>query len=835
MCPMLPSPLRCLLSALILPLAMIALAGAAAAQCEPQWQAGDPIVTPLGEVTATLVWDPDGAGPATSVLVAGGNFTVGTMVSVPIATYDGTQWAPLGTPPAGTVTALALWNGQLVAAIGGIPGAYAVVAWNGTAWQSLGSISSLAGSGLPVRAMAVFQGSLVVAGLFHSIGGVPVNNIARWDGAAWSPLGAGVSGDARALAVFSGVLYVGGDLTAAGGLSVGNLATWNGSAWAATQRLNGPVNKLATRIGQGIADSHLFAGGEFWIIGTGPGAITAHSVARYNGSTNAWTAMGTTLNGSPCRGLFVRSFGISSYEVVAGVNNQFPIRRWDGTTWQPLGSLGSGTAPTTFTYFGGQYVAGLPNPRAILKLVSGTWQPLPIPGFVGPVFTMLDHGSDVVIGGMITIAGVSMNGIARGTSNAWSPLGSGVTGANGAVYTLAKMPNGDIVAGGVFSTTGGGAGNNIARWNGTTWSPLGSGLDGPVRALLAMPNGDLIVGGSFLTAGGNSAPYVARWNGSAWSSMAGGMNGEVHALLRLPNGLVVAGGDFTLAGSILGYANRVASWNGSTWAPLGTGLGGGVDGGVRALASMPNGDLMVGGTFQSAAGLWTPNLASWNGSYWAAMPAGSQMQTVTSLAALPNGDLVVGGSPCLRVTGTSFSTLPIGGGSVHAVAMTRSGDLIVGGDFTTVDGLPSANFARLVPPCAATVVPYGAGCTGSAGPVVFTATDLPWLGGTYRATATGIAAGAVAFDVLGLQATSTPLSLIHPAGGAGCNNLVMAIAVRFLVPSNGTVTMQLVVPADPAFLGMPLFDQVQQVEVGASQAITAITSSNGLRLTIGTL
>jgi len=828
---MLPSTVRSLLSALVVPLAMIALASTAAAQCEPQWQAGDPVVTPLGEVAATLVWDPDGAGPATSVLVAGGNFTVGSMVSVPIATYDGTQWSPLGTPPAGTVSALTLWNGQLVAAIGGIPGAMAVITWNGSAWQSLGSISSAVNFALPIRAMAVFQGSLVVAGLFHSIGGVAANNIARWDGAAWSPLGAGVSGDARALAVFSGVLYVGGDLTAAGGLSVGNLATWNGSVWAATQRLNRPVNKLATRIGQGIADSHLFAGGEFWIIGTGPGAITAHSVARYNASTNAWTAMGTTLNGSPCRGLFVRSFGISSYEVVAGVINQTPIRRWDGTTWQPLGSLGSGQPPTTFTYFAGQYVAGLPNPRAILKLVSGTWQTLTTPGFVGQVFATLDHGNDVVIGGLITIAGVPMNGIARGTSNAWSPLGTGVTGTNGLVCALAKMPNGDLVAGGVFTVGGGGAGNYIARWNGTTWSPLGSGLDGTVRALLAMPNGDLIAGGSFLTAGGNSAPYVARWNGSAWSSMAAGMNGEVHALVRMPNGDVVAGGEFTLAGSILGYANRVARWNGSTWSPL----GGGVDAGVRALALLPNGELMVGGPFQFAAGLWTPSLARWNGSVWAAVPAGSQTQQVSSLAALPNGDLVVGGDTLLRITGNSVTTLPIGGGGVDAVTTTRSGDLLVGGDFATAGSMASANFARLVPPCAATVVPDGAGCTGSAGPVVFTATDLPWLGGTYRATATGIAAGAVAFDVLGLQATSQPLSLIHPAGGAGCNNLVMAIAVRFLVPSNGTATMQLVVPADPAFLGMPLFDQVQQVEIGASQAITAITSSNGLRLTIGTL
>ena len=50
----------------------------------------------------------------------------------------------------------------------------------------------------------------------------------------------------------------------------------------------------------------------------------------------------------------------------------------------------------------------------------------------------------------------------------------------------------------------------IARWNGTSWSALGSGLNGHFLALTTLPNGDLVAGGLFRTAGGVVSAYVAR-------------------------------------------------------------------------------------------------------------------------------------------------------------------------------------------------------------------------------------------------------------------------------------------------------------------------------------
>lgn len=80
----------------------------AAAQCTLQWQPADPPPYLNGPVAATAVWDPDGAGPATALLVVGGdNLAGGPVPTAGIAAYDGTQWLPMGTPPSFLVTSRA--------------------------------------------------------------------------------------------------------------------------------------------------------------------------------------------------------------------------------------------------------------------------------------------------------------------------------------------------------------------------------------------------------------------------------------------------------------------------------------------------------------------------------------------------------------------------------------------------------------------------------------------------------------------------------------------------------------------------------------------------------
>jgi hypothetical protein len=82
-----------------------------------------------------------------------------------------------------------------------------------------------------VRALQVYNGELVAAGCMTQIGGVPVNNIARCDGSAWQPLGAGLNGSAQALTVYAGKLIATGGFVVAGTATVNGVARWDGTSW----------------------------------------------------------------------------------------------------------------------------------------------------------------------------------------------------------------------------------------------------------------------------------------------------------------------------------------------------------------------------------------------------------------------------------------------------------------------------------------------------------------------------------------------------------------------------------------------------------------------------
>ncbi|MFZ4576023.1 MAG: WD40 repeat domain-containing protein, partial [Phycisphaerales bacterium] len=313
---------------------------------------------------------------------------------------------------------------------------------------------------------------------------------------------------------------------------------------------------------------------------------------------------------------------------------------------------------------------------------------------------------DLIAGGeFATAGGVTVNFIARWNGSSWLPLG---TGMSNAVRALAVMPNGDIIAGGGFLNAGGRQVNYIARWDGTSWSALGSGMWGTnfpvVHALCVLPSGELIAGGDFITAGGVTVNRIARWNGSAWAPLGGGTSGSVRALAFTPNGDIIAGGNFLTAGGVV--ASHIARWDGASWSSL----GGGMDSGaatsfVYALAVMPNGDLVAGGTFSAAGGQVVRSIARWNGTVWAPLGPGAG-GLVRTLCPLPNGDIIAGGwlgiNWVRRWNGSSWTTI---GSSfadpnqshsygVNSLVVLQSGDVIAGGNFGSVDGLWTNFIAR---------------------------------------------------------------------------------------------------------------------------------------------
>jgi hypothetical protein len=168
-------------------------------------------------------------------LIAGGGFhqvNVDTLSS--IAAWDGTKWTPLGSElNKGSVTAMTIYEGDLVAAVHvyGVGDSSFVATWDGNSWRSMGALNGY------VNAMTEFQGLLYVGGSFNTAGGVPAKGMAAWNGTVWTSVGGGIGGGMNstghvlALAVDGATLVAGGDFLTAGGVPVVNVARWNGTVW----------------------------------------------------------------------------------------------------------------------------------------------------------------------------------------------------------------------------------------------------------------------------------------------------------------------------------------------------------------------------------------------------------------------------------------------------------------------------------------------------------------------------------------------------------------------------------------------------------------------------
>lgn len=210
-----------------------------------------------------------------------------------------------------------------------------------------------------------------------------------------------------------------------------------------------------------------------------------------------------------------------------------------------------------------------------------------------------------------------------------------------------------------------------------------SGASGGVFALTTYDDGSgpaMIAAGTFEAAGTAVAGGIARWNGvtNSWTSLGTGVSagtldgGHVSALTTfdpdgtgpLPPGLVAAG-DFTTIDGV--SANHVASWNGTAWTPLGAGT----DRPILALAiydddgAGPRGAaLYAGGRFEHAGGVLARSIARWNGATWEPLSNGVA-GPVSSLAAFdPDG---AGPAPEELVAGGFFESA----GSVSAARIAR--------------------------------------------------------------------------------------------------------------------------------------------------------------------
>ncbi|MBL8863185.1 MAG: hypothetical protein JNK02_14410 [Planctomycetes bacterium] len=533
----------------------------------------------------------DGAGPALYICGSG---SVGGTSGATIGKLVGGTWVALPSTSNGPVSCLKSWNdgsgaklyaGGRFTTLAGV-NAPRIARWDGSAWASVGG--GMAGSGGTVSVLALERydagggQQLYAFGNFATSGGLATNGFARWNGSAWSALGAGVTPTTlnKCLGLYDdgspggSKLVLGGQFTRAGTYAVQGLATWDGmySTLGPGVGTTGAVSAIAIHdSGSGPA---LFMAGNFDAAG---GAPDVQDVGRWDG-TNL-TSMGSGTDG-PIYALASHDDGSGRMLYAGGQfhamdgSPAFYAARWNGSGWSQVG----GGLPGRVVEFveaddgAGTQLFAIGNFAPSVRRWDGvTWSSVPWdPLFQVETAVMFDDGS----GPRLHAAGTQHHPdttfercVARLDGNAWTKLGGAFEFVPGALCVYDDGGGPRLHAFGEFNTVGGVAIEGAAKWDGATWVQLGAGLGpaGPVTAeVFSTAVWDdqtdsralLYVVGAFTQAGGSPVSNIAAWDGLAWHDVGGGANNRIEAIQiyqQAGGPDLYVGGTFTQVGTRVAY------------------------------------------------------------------------------------------------------------------------------------------------------------------------------------------------------------------------------------------------------------------------------------------
>ncbi len=368
-------------------------------------------------------------------------------------------------------------------------------------------------------------------------------------------------------------------------------------------------------------------------------------------------------------------------------------------------------------------IAGQSAQRITRLLVNGqadsTFPPIVVNGEVFAIGLQAD--GKILIGGAFTEVGtIARNRIARLNANGTldSSFNPG-SGANASVRAIAVQANGGVVLGGSFTEINGIVRNRVARLNAngtldTVFDP-GLGANAVVRALALQADGRVLVGGGFSSVAGVLRSRIARLdtNGLLDSSFdpGAGANSAVFSLALQADGQILLGGLFNNVGGAARSGIARLNANGSLDSSFAPGTG--ADDQVAVIVQQADGRILLGGIFTSFDGTARGRLArlSTSGALEIAFSPGvGTNDSVLAIAVQDDGRVLLGGDF------TSFNGIarnrmtrlnPNGGldvgfnaGSganavVRAIAVQADGRVLLGGEFTSINGTVRTRVARL--------------------------------------------------------------------------------------------------------------------------------------------
>jgi uncharacterized delta-60 repeat protein len=293
------------------------------------------------------------------------------------------------------------------------------------------------------------------------------------------------------------------------------------------------------------------------------------------------------------------------------------------------------------------------------------------------------------------------------------------TNADNEIRVALEQPDRKILIGGMFTQFGHGPHQGIARLqpDGALDETFTATAVGYVHALALQPDAKLLLAGEFTSVNGQACHRIARLNpdGSLDQSfnLSVGVGQDLRAVLVQPDGHILAGGHFNnVAGRRQGGVARFNS-DGSRDATFHPGAG--TTAFVWSLALQADGKILAGGAFETFNRKPCRRLVRLesDGTVDAAFGTGSGADaTVFAVALQADGKILVGGDftrinqvernriARLNPDGSVDMTFNPGAGpntGVRCLALPPDGKILIGGVFTSVDGVARNRIARLKP------------------------------------------------------------------------------------------------------------------------------------------
>ena len=613
-----------------------------------------------GQIRAAVL---QGSG-ASAKLIIGGDFRTITGVRRDfLARLDAATGAfdATFTPSVfGTVNALALQaDGKLVAGVSN-----SVARFDGTTGATDTTFSPGSGFNNSVLALALDNSSpqrIIVGGTFTSYNGVTinVNRLARLsstgvlDTAFGAAIGTTVSSNVNAVAVYPGTVGVGngGKLVVGGffsGATRSNLTRLNDDGTVDTGFMavgtgfNGPVNGLTLQ-----TDGSVLVTGTFNSV-VGATSTARNQIARLDatgvvdsfyptsGLSGGGSAIALTTDGKVVVG--------GSFNTAGGVTH-LGLARLDGTT---------GSVDATVT-------AALRAPGTVDAAVSVAGGKIVVTG----LFNWLNQ---TAVGHIARIDATTSAVDSVFAANVGTAIGSNRG------LSLAVQGDGKILVGGSFLSFNGVARSNLARLSAdgvldATFVPASSSFSATasVQAIAVQVDGSILISGS--APSNRIVRFTSTGAVDPSFSPGTGFDNNARVLVVQPDGRILVGGDFAAFNGTTAV-NRIArlNANGSLDTSFTTAAGTAFNNTVQALNLQADGKILVGGDFTVFNATTRNNLARLN-------VTGALDSTFLGTLTGPNG-----GTYALATQGTPTS----GDGKVAIV-----------GNFNSVSGTPSLNFARL--------------------------------------------------------------------------------------------------------------------------------------------